>query len=135
MRVLTSEQIKVLEKDGWEIVCESPFEMEFCSQFCGSATCKSTEDAYKLYLDIVEHKKTMAAMEKWHEDERNKKSEKFVNDLKATVKELLTVGITEETLLNFLNKGKDCMDYHGDTYIAEHYLEFFKEVFDEVDPP
>jgi hypothetical protein len=135
MRVLTPKQIKVLEKDGWEIVCESPFEMEFCSQFCGSATCKSTEDAYKLYLDIIKHKETMKALKLYNKDKEQKKSEKYVNELKATVKELLTVGITENTLLDFLNKGKDCMDYHGDTYIAEHYVEFFKEVFDEVDPP
>jgi len=135
MRVLTPEQIKVLEENEWEIVCESPFEMEFCSQFCGSATCTSTEDAYKLYLDIIEHKETMKALKLYSEDKKQKESEKFVSDLKATVKELLTVGITEETLLNFLNKGKDCMDHHGDTYIAEHYIEFFKEVFDEVDPP
>ena len=135
MRVLTAEQIKVLEENEWEIVCESPFEMEFCSQFCGSATCKSTEDAYKLYLDIMAHKKTMKALGLYRENEKKKESEKFVNDLKATVKELLTVGITERTLLNFLNAGKDCMDHHGDTYIAEHYEEFFKEVFDEVDPP
>lgn len=135
MRGLTPEQIKVLEENEWEIVCESPFEMEFCSQFCGSATCKSTEEAYQLYLDIIQSRESREAMKKWREDERKKESEKFVNDLKGTVKELLTVGITERTLLNFLNAGKDCMDHHGDTYIAEHYEEFFKEVFDEVDPP
>jgi hypothetical protein len=135
MRVLTAEQIKVLEENEWEIVCESPFEMEFCSQFCGSSTCRSTEEAYQLYLDIIKHKETMKALKLYSEDKEQKKSEKFVSDLKETVKELLTVGITETTLLDFLNKGKDCMDYHGDTYIAEHYIEFFKEVFDEVDPP
>jgi hypothetical protein len=135
MRVLTPEQIKVLEENEWEIVCESPFEMEFCSQFCGSSTCRSTEEAYQLYLDIIKHKETMKALKLYSEDKKQKESEKYVNDLKETVKALLTVGITEETLLNFLNKGKDCMDHHGDTYIAEHYIEFFKEVFDEVDPP
>jgi hypothetical protein len=134
MRVLTAEQIKVLEENEWEIVCESPFEMEFCSQFCGSATCKSTEEAYKLYLDIMQHKKIMKALNAHKEKEKKNVSDKFVNDLKGTVKELLTVGITERTLLNFLNAGKDCMDHHGDTYIAEHYEEFFKEVFEEVDP-
>ena len=130
----TGEQIKVLEENEWEIVCESPFEMEFCSQFCGKATCTSTEDAYKVYLDIMKHKQFKEAMRQAAEKQKEAKSSEYVNNLKASVKELLTVGITELTLLNFLNAGKDCMDHHGNTFIAEHYAEFFKEVFDEVDP-
>lgn len=135
MRVLTPEQIKVLEQNDWVIVCESPFEMEFNSQFCGHSICRSTEDAYELYLDIIKSKESSKRMKEYWKQEKIKESERHVIKLKETVKDLLTIGITEETLLNFLNSGKDCMDYHGDTYIAEHYMEFFKEVFDEVDPP
>jgi len=132
MRVLTAEQIKVLEENEWEIVCESPFEMEFCSQFCGSSTCKSTEEAYHLYLDIIESKKSREAMKKWREDENQKENEKDIKEFKSKVKDLLVTGITENTLLEFYMVSCWYGKKHGLVVTSTTLKKYFKEVFDEV---
>ena len=45
--MLTKSQRKILEKDGWDIVCESPFEMEKCKGFQAPITIDNEEEAKK----------------------------------------------------------------------------------------
>jgi hypothetical protein len=127
---LNKKEINILKKNGWEVACKKPLEFVRYAQFAGGVHRMDNEEDMRAEIrvlkDAEEYKKYI---------QKRDASDVHITKLKATVKELLTVGITEKTLLDFLNAGKDCMDHHGDTYIAEHYEEFFKEVFDEVDPP
>jgi hypothetical protein len=134
MRVLTTEQIKVLEENEWVIVCESPFEMEYCSQFQGSVTCKSTEEAISIYKGIIKHNKTMKTFKEYQEKEKAKEFEKDIKEFKSKVKDLLVAGITEDTLLEFYMVSCWYGKKHGSVVTSTTLKKYFKEVFDEVDP-
>jgi hypothetical protein len=130
MKPLSKKQIKVLEDNEWFIVCESPFEMEFNSQFCGQYTCKSLEEAHQIYKETVESAENMRKFKKWQKESRENeyktKSDALLKRLDESVRQLKKK-VTAMGLLEFLNAGKDSFDFHGDTFIAEHYIEFFEK--------
>jgi hypothetical protein len=129
MRILTPEQIEVLEENDWEIICESPFEMEFNSQFQGSRVCNSTEEAYEIYKGIVERRQYT----EWVKQRAINEKENDIKDFKSKVKALLVTGITEETLLEFYCVSCWWGKKHGKEVTSTTLKEYFKEVFDEVD--
>jgi len=133
---LTEEQIQLLEDNEWTIMCVDPFEMEFCSQFCGTMICKDVEEAIKIHDEIVT---TNALLEKIKSGDKKKKLEvsgKLLKQFRASIKELLVTGITEGTLLEFLNSGVSVKKYNWDIPLDDDdFKVIFKEVFDEVDPP
>ena len=131
---LTKEQISVLEDNEWFIVCESPFEMEFSSQFCGSATCNSVKDAIRLYDDIMVAKKAKEAMKKYRDEKEKEDFKKDIKEFKSKVKDLLVAGITEDTLLEFYMVSCWYGKKHGSVVTSMDLKKYFKEVFDEVDP-
>ena len=131
---LTEEQISVLEDNDWCIVCESPFEMEFCSQFCGTTICKSVKEAKKIYNDIIKHKKIMKSLEEHKEKTKRENSEKDIKEFKGKVKDLLVTGITEDTLLEFYMVSCWYGKKNGNSVTSNELKNMFKEVFDEVDP-
>ena len=131
---LTEEQIAVLEDNDWSIVCESPFEMEFCSQFCGSATCNNIKEAISIYKGIIKHNKTMKTLKEYQEKDKAKKFEKDNKEFKSKVRDLLVAGITEDTLLEFYMVSCWYGKKYGSVITSVEIKKMFKEVFDEVDP-
>lgn len=131
---LTKEQISVLEDNEWCIVCESPFEMEFSSQFCGSITCNSIEEAISIYKGIIKHNKTMKTLKEYQEKEKAKEFKKDIKEFKSKVRDLLVAGITEDTLLEFYMVSCWYGKKHGSVTTSMDLKKYFKEVFDEVDP-
>lgn len=128
---ITKEEIKILEDNGWEIVCESPLEFERDAQFAGGIHKMSTEEEFRHELQSIETSKY------WREViNRDSENEKLrdIKELKRYVKDFLVIGVTEDTLLQFYMASCWFGRKRGNEITSLDLKKWFKEVFDEVDP-
>jgi intracellular sulfur oxidation DsrE/DsrF family protein len=101
--MMTRKQIlNYLERDGWSLVCESPFEMEkYVSGFVNSRFIQSWGEAEEEVQALVHSKALYKALHKKEQDKKKKQKEIATLGLENCVKNLIKKGITEDTLLDF----------------------------------
>lgn len=129
---LTNEEIKILEDNGWEIVCGSPLEFERYAQFAGGVHKMNTEEEMRNELESI------ANSQYWKKAIKEISKDEMLRDikeLKKYVKDLLEIGVTEETLLQFYMASCWFGKKRGNQITSHNLKKWFKEVFDEVDPP
>jgi CRISPR/Cas system endoribonuclease Cas6 (RAMP superfamily) len=129
---LTKEEIQILLDNNFEIVCESPLEFERYAQFSGGVHKLYTEEEQRAEIEAI---KVSEDFRKFLIEKESKSKEKDIKELKKFVKDLLVTGITEETLLEFYMVSCWFGKKRGNEITSHDLKRWFKEVFDEVEPP
>ena len=129
---LNKEEIQILLDNDFEIVCESPLEFERHAQFAGGIHKLYTEEEQRAELESI---KVSEDSRKFLMEKESKSKEKDIKELKKFIKDLLVTGITEETLLEFYMVSCWFGKKRGNEITSLDLKRWFKEVFDEVEPP
>jgi hypothetical protein len=132
---ISKKDLKILESNDWVMVCESPLEFERCTQFAGTHTLTTKEEIEEELEQIKSAKRYKNAMYEFRNKKEKEELEKDINELKKHVKSLLETGITEETLLQFYMASCWFGKKRSQEITSKDLKKWFKEVFDEVDPP
>ena len=129
---LNKEEIQILLDNDFEIVCESPLEFEIYAKFAGGIHKLYTEEEQRAELESI---KVSEDSRKFLMEKESKSKEKDIKELKKFIKDLLVTGITEETLLEFYMVSCWFGKKRGNEITSLDLKRWFKEVFDEVEPP
>ncbi len=132
---ISKKDLKLLEKNDWVMVCESPLEFERCTQFAGTHTLTTREEIEEELEQIKSSADRDKALTEYRLKKEKEELSNDINELKKHVKPLLEVGITEETLLQFYMVSCFFGKKRGHEITSKDLKKWFKEVFDEVDPP
>ena len=128
--MLTKSQRKILEKDGWDIVCESPFEMEKCKGFQAPITIDNEEEAIHQAYALIVSKELHDTIVRKEKDENKDKKAKYIKEYKKIVRKLIDQGITVDTLFDFyLHSNNFGWKYNPSSKCLK---ECFKEVIEGV---
>jgi hypothetical protein len=129
--MLSKSELKLLKSAGWEQVGEDPLEFAMFAQFTGGIH-------YIKGIDAVEDE--IGRLKSYRDYKIKKVSQKEdmnadILKVKEKVKDFLEIGITEETLLQFYMVSCWFGRKRGEQITSSDLKKWFKEVFDEVDPP
>jgi hypothetical protein len=101
MRYLTPRQVKVLEDDGWYVMCESPWELEKDNGFNPCSRITDPEEAIKMAQAIIHSNNLRKTLLRKEKDVDTAKKEKALVDIKKVVIKLIDQGITVDNLFEF----------------------------------
>jgi hypothetical protein len=125
--IMTKEELKILEEDGWELIDKDTLTFERCTQFAGTHKM-SGEEEVKAELQAIDDSKKF---KKYIEELSKKSFEKHIKDFKSATLRLLNEGITEDTLLYFYTTSNWFGRKYGETVTSSEIKGYFKEAFDE----
>lgn len=129
---ISKKDLKLLEKNDWVMVCESPLEFERCTQFAGTHRLSTREEIE----EELEHIKSSADRDKALAEYRLKKEkeelDKDIKELKKHVYPLLETGVTEENLLQFYMASCWFGKKRGHQITSKDLKRWFKEVIDSI---
>jgi len=127
---LTEKQIFELELDGWEIESRKPFKMVRYAQFAGGIhTIDSEEAAIQEAKDIPVRAKCSAMLKKMQVKLAKKHRDLILQGFEKCVRNFLTIGITQDTLLSFYRETRELPEFTN-----KELRKHIQKVFDQEDP-
>jgi hypothetical protein len=89
--------IRYLENEGWELVCENPFEMEMADGF-NIRTLDSLEYAQEEVSALMHSKALYKALHNKEQEKKKAEKRKALIEFKKVINNLVNSGINENTL-------------------------------------